>query len=92
MDGPVGAQVEAFNPWSIVHLVFHHLAAQGLHPVLGQTGDPAVGAAQLLRSLGIRPALEGDGRVSREVREHLAQLREAAFDAAPQPPGAGRPG
>jgi hypothetical protein len=24
---------ETFNPWSIVNLVFHHLAEQGLHPV-----------------------------------------------------------
>ena len=29
------AEAETFNPWSIVNLVFHHLAAQGLHPVLG---------------------------------------------------------
>ncbi|SEG92089.1 hypothetical protein SAMN05444920_107447 [Nonomuraea solani] len=26
---------ETFNPWSVVNLVFHHLAGQGLHPVLG---------------------------------------------------------
>ena len=31
---------ETFNPWSVVNLVFEHLAAQGLHPVLGETGDP----------------------------------------------------
>ena len=26
---------ESFNPWSVVNVVFHHLAAQGLHPTLG---------------------------------------------------------
>ena len=31
---------ETFNPWSIVNLVFNHLAEEGLHPVLGETGDP----------------------------------------------------
>jgi len=25
----------------LVNLVFHHLAENGLHPVLGETGDPA---------------------------------------------------
>ena len=33
-------QPETFNPWSIVNLVFHHLAEEGLHPVLGEAGDP----------------------------------------------------
>ena len=36
--------LETFNPWSIVNLVFHHLAEEGLHPVLGEAGDP--GAAR----------------------------------------------
>ena len=31
---------ETFNPWSIVNLVFNHLAEEGLHPVLGEAGDP----------------------------------------------------
>jgi len=35
---------ETFNPWTVVNLVFHHLAENGLHPVLGETGDPAVPA------------------------------------------------
>ena len=35
-----GATGETYNPWSIVNLVFHHLAEQGLHPVLGESGDP----------------------------------------------------
>jgi len=27
---------DTFNPWSVVNLVFHHLADQGLHPTLGE--------------------------------------------------------
>ena len=32
---PDGAEVETYNPWSVVNLVFNHLADEGLHPVLG---------------------------------------------------------
>ena len=32
---------ETFNPWSIVNLVFNHLAEEGLHPILGDAGDRA---------------------------------------------------
>jgi hypothetical protein len=70
---------ETFNPWSIVNLVFHHLADQGLHPVLGEAGDPGAPAAELLRSLGIEPAAEGNMQVSRDVRDQLAQIRSAMF-------------
>jgi hypothetical protein len=70
---------ETFNPWSIVNLVFHHLADQGLHPVLGEAGDPGAPAAELLRSLGIQPAAEGNMQVSRDVRDHLAEIRSAVF-------------
>jgi hypothetical protein len=70
---------ETFNPWSIVNLVFHHLADQGLHPVLGEAGDPGAPAAELLRSLGIQPAPEGNMQVSRDVRDHLAEIRSAMF-------------
>jgi hypothetical protein len=70
---------ETFNPWSVVNLVFHHLAAQGLHPVLGETGDPGVPAAQLLRALGIEPAAGGDRRVPASVHAHLAEVRAAVF-------------
>ncbi|MEN3306234.1 MAG: hypothetical protein V7603_2436 [Micromonosporaceae bacterium] len=75
-----GAETEQFNPWSIVHLVFHHLAGRGLHPTLGSGGDPGAAAAQLLRALGIEPAAEGDVQVAQHVREHLADLRHAMFD------------
>jgi hypothetical protein len=70
---------ETFNPWSIVNLVFHHLADQGLHPVLGEAGDPGVPAAELLRALGIDPAAEGNMQVSRDVRDQLAEIRSAMF-------------
>ena len=66
-------EAETFNPWSIVNLVFHHLAEQGLHPVLGATGDPGPPAAALLRALGIEPAAEGNRQVMRDVRDHLAR-------------------
>ncbi len=70
---------ETYNPWSIVNLVFHHLADEGLHPVLGSAGDPGAPAAQLLAALGIRPAAEGNRRVSQDVQQHLTQIRSAVF-------------
>lgn len=79
MDQPGEPQQETFNPWSIVNLVFHHLAEQGLHPVLGEAGDPGAPAAELLRSLGIQPAAEGNLQISRDVRQHLAEIRSAVF-------------
>ena len=51
---------DTYNPWSIVNLVFHHLADEGLHPTLGDSGDPGAPAAALLRALGIQPAAEGN--------------------------------
>jgi hypothetical protein len=79
VDPPAGAQSETYNPWSIVNLVFHHLAEQGLHPVLGDSGDPGRPAADLLRCLGIEPAAEGNRQFSQNVREHLAEIRAAVF-------------
>ncbi|GAA0925710.1 hypothetical protein [Virgisporangium aurantiacum] len=76
---------ETYNPWSVVNLVFHHLAAQGLHPVLGDAGDPGPPAAQLLSALGIRPAVEGDRQIVNQVRRELADLRAAAFGEDPAP-------
>jgi hypothetical protein len=43
MDRPGELQDETYNPWSIVNLVFHHLAEEGLHPILGTAGDPGPG-------------------------------------------------
>jgi hypothetical protein len=71
---------ETYNPWTVVNLVFNHLAEQGLHPVLGDAGDPAEPARGLLTALGIRPAAEGNREVMRRVREHLAEIRTAVFD------------
>jgi hypothetical protein len=75
---------ERFNPWSVVHLVFDHLAAQGLHPVLGEVGDPSAPAAELLRSMGITP---GDpswarGQDAEQIQDQLAEIR-ALFDPVP---------
>ena len=72
---------ETYNPWSIVNLVFHHLAEEGLHPVLGEAGDPGAPAAELLRALGIIPAKEGSRQASEQTRNDLAAIR-AAFEAA----------
>ena len=80
MNQPGSGEDETYNPWSIVNLVFHHLAQEGLHPILGEGGDPGAPAAELLRSLGIRPAVEGDRKVSERVQDHLAQLRASFFD------------
>jgi hypothetical protein len=79
VDPPGEPQYETFNPWSIVNLVFQHLSDQGLHPILGEAGDPGAPAAELLRSLGIQPAAEGNLEISRDVRRHLAEIRTAVF-------------
>ena len=71
---------ETYNPWSIVNLVFRQLAAEGLHPVLGESGDPGKPAAELLRALGIVPAFESRPHVVTGVSAELARLREA-FEA-----------
>jgi hypothetical protein len=76
---PLTPEQETFNPWSIVNLVFHHLADQGLHPVLGEAGDPGAPAADLLRALGIRPAAEGNRMESEQRKQRLAEIR-AAFE------------
>jgi hypothetical protein len=46
MDEPGVPEAETYNPWSIVNLVFHHLADAGLHPTLGEAGDPSLGNGQ----------------------------------------------
>ena len=70
---------QTYNPWTIVNVVFHHLAAEGLCPVLGETGDPGPPAAALLEALGIRPAAEGNKQVSRAKQDKMAELRAAVF-------------
>jgi hypothetical protein len=71
---------ETYNPWTVVNVVFRHLADQGLHPTLGDHGHPGEPAAALLRALGIEPRAEGDIRQSQNIREHLAHLRESMLD------------
>ena len=71
---------ETFNPWTVVNVIFNHLAAQGLHPVLGGA-DPGAPAADLLRALGVEPAAEGDRQIRENVKSHLAELRAAVFES-----------
>jgi hypothetical protein len=82
MDRPDDHADESFNPWSIVNLVFSHLAEQGLHPVLGNAGDPGAPAAALLLALGIQPAAEGNRQESKNVKDRLADIRAAVFPDA----------
>jgi hypothetical protein len=79
VDRPAGSQYETYNPWSIVNLVFNHLAREGLHPTLGEGGDPGAPAAGLLRAMGITPAAEGNRQATDRVQEHLAEIRDAVF-------------
>jgi hypothetical protein len=78
---------ETYNPWSIVNLVFRHLASEGLHPILGESGDPGKPAAELLHALGITPAAEGSRQASARTKDELARLREAFEDAHPSADG-----
>jgi hypothetical protein len=80
MDSSQESTQETYNPWSIVNLVFRQLADEGLHPVLGETGDPGEPAAALLRALGITPSTDGNKKIAGRVKDELARLREA-FEA-----------
>ena len=73
------AQVETFNPWTVVNLVFNHLAEHGLHPVLGEAGDPVEPAVALLRALGIESGRNDETVTSARVQDELAQIRERMF-------------
>jgi hypothetical protein len=75
----VTVRTETYNPWTVVNVVFHHLAAAGLHPVLGETGDPAEPAAALLRSLGVEPGREDEGPAAPAMQAHLADIRARMF-------------
>jgi hypothetical protein len=82
MDTETGAakNTETYNPWTIVNLVFKHLAREGLHPVLGESGDPGVPAAELLKALGITPDIQGSRQRSVQTIEQLARLRSIFFE------------
>lgn len=71
---------ETYNPWSVVSLVFEHLVDQGLHPVLGESGDPGSPARELLVALGIEPRAEGNREVMKRVHAQLGELRTAVFE------------
>jgi len=78
--------IEKYNPWTVVNVVFRHLADHGLHPVLGESGDPSEAASELLRTLGVTPGDPswGEGQDAERVRNDLAALR-AAFDPVDEP-------
>ena len=80
MSAADNSDAETYNPWSVVNLVFAHLSDQGLHPTLGESGDPGPPARALLMALGIEPAAEGNRDVMRDVRAHLAQIRAVMFE------------
>jgi hypothetical protein len=70
---------ERYNPWTIVNLVFQHLADEGLHPILGDAGNPGEPAAALLIALGIEPYVEGSRKAREQVQSQLDELRAAFF-------------
>ena len=74
---------ETYNPWTIVNLVFAHLAEQGLHPALGAYDHPGEPAAALLRAFGIVPAVDGDARVRAGIHDELAALRARMLGETP---------
>ncbi|MDT7725451.1 MAG: hypothetical protein QOI21_2027 [Actinomycetota bacterium] len=75
-----GPAEETHNPWTIVNVVFHYLAEQGLHPTFSTAGDPGIPAAEMLRAFGITPTADGDARIRHEVTQHLAELRAAILE------------
>jgi hypothetical protein len=79
VNRPGVPHAETCNPWTVVNLVFHHLASEGLHPVLGETGDPGEPAAALLRALGIAPEAPGSQQFSSQTKDQLAAIRDAVF-------------
>ena len=70
---------ERYNPWTVVNLVFQHLADEGLHPILGDSGNPGEPAAALLIALGIEPYVDGSRKAREQVQAQLDELRAAFF-------------
>jgi hypothetical protein len=77
------SEAETYNPWTVVNLVFSHLAEQGLHPVLGEAGDPGSAARDLLSALGIEPTAEGNRQIRRDVYTNLAEIRAVMLGETP---------
>jgi uncharacterized protein (DUF362 family) len=80
MNAAPRPEAETYNPWTVVNLVFTQLAEEGLHPVLGESGDPGEPARALLQALGIQPAAEGNREIRRDVYAQLAQIRAVMFE------------
>jgi hypothetical protein len=79
MDNSVQPDNERYNPWTVVNLVFHHLVDEGLHPILGDSGNPGAPAAALLIAMGIEPYAEGSRKAREQVQAQLDELRAAVF-------------
>jgi hypothetical protein len=79
MDNSGQPDNESYNPWTVVNLVFHHLVDEGLHPILGDSGNPGAPAAALLIALGIEPYAEGSRKTRDQVQAQLDELRAAVF-------------
>jgi hypothetical protein len=73
------SEKERYNPWTIVNLVFQHLADEGLHPIFGDSGNPGEPAAALLVAMGVEPVAEGSRKAREQTRAQLDELRAAAF-------------
>jgi len=71
------ASHESYNPWTVVNLVFHHLAEQGLHPTFSEAGDPGEHGRAAAARAG-HPATGGGQPAG--VREHQGR-------AGPDPGG-----
>lgn len=77
---PQAGRDETYNPWTVVNLVFKHLSKEGLHPVLGEAGDPGKPAAELLIALGITPDIQGSRQRTAHTQDQLAKLRAIFFE------------
>ena len=65
-------------------MVFDHLVDKGLHPVLGETGDPSRPATDLLRALGVEPGPERPAHTHTDVSQQLAELRAEVLGDRPR--------